>query len=150
MRRAVLVAAAAVGNGGDGASGDANRTRRMDRFGRSGALAGERALAAAGIGSAGTDAAPDARFGVVVGTAFGCRDAVTRHAELLASAARVEDLAPSVFAATVHNAVGSSSSPRRESTRRSARRGSGRTRGGRSLSRQRRCSSREEKRKRFS
>ena len=35
----------------------------------------------------------------------GCRPAITEHAARLAAAARVEDLAPSVFAATVHNSV---------------------------------------------
>ncbi len=107
MRRVVLASAATLADGGaavrDGLV-DANRLRRMDRFGRSGALAGARCLDAAGVSSAG--GARDARFGVVVGTAFGCRDAVTRHARLLAAAARVEDLAPAVFAATVHNSVG--------------------------------------------
>lgn len=107
MRRAVLAAGAAVADGADArdAFADANRLRRMDRFGRSGLVAGGRALAAAGLGPATRGASPDARFGVVVGTAFGCRDAVTRHAALLATAAQVEDLAPSVFAATVHNAA---------------------------------------------
>lgn len=108
MRGAVLTRAAAVADGGGttrDAIVDANRLRRMDRFGRSGVLAGSRALAAAGR----TPAAPgesDPRFGVVVGTAFGCRDAITEHARLLASAVSALDLAPSVFAATVHNAVG--------------------------------------------
>jgi hypothetical protein len=85
---------------------DANRLRRTDRFGRSGVLAGARALSAAGFAAASPGAAPDPRFGVVVGTAFGCRDAMTQHERLLASAARVGDLAPSVFAATVHNTAG--------------------------------------------
>ncbi len=109
MRSVVLTGAAAVENGGGAARDalvDANRLRRMDRFGRSGVLAGARALAAAGVAAASPGASPDARFGVVVGTAFGCRDAMTRHEHLLGSAARVEDLAPSVFAATVHNTVG--------------------------------------------
>jgi hypothetical protein len=108
VRNVVLTAAAAVEDGG-GVSDelvDANRLRRMDRFGRSGVLAGARALAAAGLAAASPGAALDPRFGVVVGTAFGCRDAMTRHERLLASASRVEDLAPSVFAATVHNTVG--------------------------------------------
>ena len=35
----------------------------------------------------------------------GCRSAITEHAARLAAATRVEDLAPSVFAATVHNTV---------------------------------------------
>ena len=85
---------------------DANRLRRMDRFGRSGVVAGSRALAAAGVRAAPSGSPPAPRFGVVVGTAYGCRDAITQHERLLASAARVEDLAPSVFAATVHNTVG--------------------------------------------
>jgi hypothetical protein len=105
----VITAAAAVENGGGTARDalvDANRLRRMDRFGRSGVLAGARALAAAGVPAAAPGGAPDARFGVVVGTAFGCRDAMTQHERHLGSAARVEDLVPSVFAATVHNTVG--------------------------------------------
>jgi 3-oxoacyl-[acyl-carrier-protein] synthase II len=109
VRNVVLTAAGAVEGGGDAVRDelvDANRLRRMDRFGRSGVLAGARALSAAGLAAASPGAAPDPRFGVVVGTAFGCRDAMTQHQRLLASAARVEDLAPSVFAATVHNTVG--------------------------------------------
>ncbi len=108
MREVLLRRAAVVAEGGATARDalvDANRLRRMDRFGRSGVLAGSRALAAAGLAPAAAGAAPDARFGVVVGTAYGCRDAITQHERLLASAVRVEDLAPSVFAATVHNAV---------------------------------------------
>lgn len=108
MRGAVLTWAAAVAEGGAAArdaSVDANRLRRMDRFGRSGVLAGSRALAAAGRAPASPAAEPDPRFGVVVGTAFGCRDAITKHERLLATASKVEDLAPSVFVATVHNAV---------------------------------------------
>jgi 3-oxoacyl-[acyl-carrier-protein] synthase II len=109
VRNVVLTAAATVEDGGGAvrdALVDANRLRRMDRFGRSGVLAGARALSAAGALFAAPGAAADPRFGVVVGTAFGCRDAMTQHERLLASAARVEDLAPSVFAATVHNTVG--------------------------------------------
>lgn len=108
MRRAALAFAATVEGGGGAlrdALVDANRLRRMDRFGRSGVLAGARALSAAGVQAAVPGAAPDPRFGVVVGTAFGCRDAMAQHERLLAAAARVEDLAPSVFAATVHNTV---------------------------------------------
>ena len=108
MRRAVLSAAAALEEGGGAvrdAAVDANRLRRMDRFGRSGLLAGARALRAAGLAARPPGSAPDPRFGVVVGTAYGCRDAVTQHECLLAVAARVEDFAPSVFVATVHNAV---------------------------------------------
>ena len=108
MRRAVLAFAATVEGGGGAlrdALVDANRLRRMDRFGRSGVLAGARSLAAAGFPPVAAGAAPDPRFGVFVGTAFGCRDAITQHERLLAAAARVEDLAPSVFAATVHNTV---------------------------------------------
>ena len=109
MRNVVLTAAAVLEEGGgiarDGLV-DANRLRRMDRFGRSGVLAGARALSAAGLAAASPGAAPDPRSGIVVGTAFGCRDAMTRHERLLASAARIEDLAPSVFAATVHNTAG--------------------------------------------
>lgn len=84
---------------------DANRLRRMDRFGRSGVLAGASVLAAAGRAPVAGEAGPDPRFGIVVGTGCGCRDAITQHERLLASAGRVEDLAPSVFVATVHNAV---------------------------------------------
>ncbi|MEO8055469.1 MAG: beta-ketoacyl synthase N-terminal-like domain-containing protein [Acidobacteriota bacterium] len=108
MRRVVLAFAATVEGGGAAvrdALVDPNRLRRMDRFGRSGVLAGARALSAAGIAAAAPGAAPDPRFGVVVGTALGCRDAITQHERLLAAASRVEDLAPSVFAATVHNTV---------------------------------------------
>ncbi len=109
MRTVVLTAAATVEDG-DGAVRDAlvdaNRLRRMDRFGRSGVLAGARALSAAGVLAAAPGVTADPRFGVVVGTAFGCRDAMTQHERLLASASRVEDLAPSIFAATVHNTVG--------------------------------------------
>ncbi len=88
--------------GGPGAPEDANRLRRMDRFGRMGFLAGTRAFAASG---AARPFGPGARGGVVVGTRQGCRSAITEHAARLAAAARVEDLAPSVFAATVHNTV---------------------------------------------
>jgi len=88
--------------GAPGALEDANRLRRMDRFGRMGFLAGTRAFAASG---ATRPSSPGARGGVVVGTRHGCRSAITEHAARLASAARVEDLAPSVFAATVHNTV---------------------------------------------
>ena len=109
MRRAFLTASAGVEDAGAlvrDALVDADRLRRMDRFGRSGVVAGSRALAAAGLTAAAARSAPAPRFGVVVGTAYGCRDAITQHERLLASASRVEDLAPSVFAATVHNAVG--------------------------------------------
>jgi hypothetical protein len=108
MKDVVLTHASVVAESGAAvrdAHVDANRLRRMDRFGRSGVLAGSRALAAAGLAPAAPRAEPDPRFGVVVGTAYGCRDAITQHERLLASAARVEDLAPSVFAATVHNTV---------------------------------------------
>ena len=101
--RSVTLASAAHATGGEGdAPDDANRLRRMDRFGRAGYLAGTRAFAAAGLVR---EAGPDARSGVVVGTRHGCRSAITGHAALLVSAARLEDLLPSVFAATVHNTV---------------------------------------------
>ena len=101
--RPVTLASAAHATGGKGdAPDDANRLRRMDRFGRAGYLAGTRAFAAAGLVR---EAGPDARSGVVVGTRHGCRSAITGHAALLVSAARLEDLLPSVFAATVHNTV---------------------------------------------
>jgi Beta-ketoacyl synthase, N-terminal domain len=105
VRDVFLVAAACVSDGGPDAPGapeDANRLRRMDRFGRAGFLAGTRAFGASG---AARPAEPDARAGVAVGTRHGCRSAITEHAARLAAAARVEDLAPSVFAATVHNTV---------------------------------------------
>ena len=102
MRPVLLVSAALAAEGENGAREDANRLRRMDRFGRTGFLAGTRAFAASG---ASRPADPDARGGVIVGTRYGCRPAITEHAARLAAAARVEDLAPSVFAATVHNSV---------------------------------------------
>jgi hypothetical protein len=102
MRPVFLVSAALAAEGESGAREDANRLRRMDRFGRSGFLAGTRAFAISGVPR---PAEPDARSGVVVGTHHGCRPAITEHAARLAAAARVEDLAPSVFAATVHNSV---------------------------------------------
>jgi hypothetical protein len=105
VRDVYLVAAACVSDGEPGAPGapeDANRLRRMDRFGRAGFLAGTRAFGASG---AAQPAEPDARAGVAVGTRHGCRSAITEHAARLAAAARVEDLAPSGFAATVHNTV---------------------------------------------
>lgn len=108
MRRIVLTTAATLEDGGGVVRDpivDANRLRRMDRFGRSGVLAGSRALEV-GVRTAAPGGAPDPRFGVVVGTGCGCRDAITQHERLLAEAARVEDLSPSVFAATVHNSVG--------------------------------------------
>jgi hypothetical protein len=74
----------------------------MDRFGRSGFLAGSLALLHAAFSR---PEAPDPRSGVIFGTAFGCRDSVTEHAALLAASNRVEDLAPAVFAETVHNTV---------------------------------------------
>jgi hypothetical protein len=81
---------------------DEARLRRMDRFGRAGFLAGSLALRDAGL-ERGADADP--RTGFVLGTAFGCRDAVTRHTHLLAETTRVEDLSPSLFTQTVHNTV---------------------------------------------
>lgn len=108
MRRVLLTHAASLAEAGGTVRDtlvDSNRLRRMDRFGRSGFLAGARVLAAAGRPPAAVSGLPDPRFGVVVGTALGCRDAITQHERLLASAGRAEDLAPSVFVATVHNAV---------------------------------------------
>ncbi|HSB63692.1 MAG TPA: beta-ketoacyl synthase N-terminal-like domain-containing protein [Thermoanaerobaculia bacterium] len=102
MRPVFLVAAALAAESGNATPGDANRLRRMDRFGRSGFLAGTHAFAASGVPR---PSDPDARSGVIVGTRHGCRPAITEHAARLAGAARVEDLAPSVFAATVHNSV---------------------------------------------
>lgn len=102
MRRVFLVSAALGAEREDAAREDANRLRRMDRFGRTGFLAGTGAFAASGDAR---PAAPDGRSGVVVGTRHGCRPAIAEHAARLAAATRVEDLAPSVFAATVHNSV---------------------------------------------
>jgi hypothetical protein len=102
MRPVFIVSAALAAEAENGAPEDANRLRRMDRFGRTGFLAGTRAFRASG---APRPPEPDARGGVVVGTRHGCRPAITEHAARLAAAARVEDLAPSVFAATVHNSV---------------------------------------------
>jgi Beta-ketoacyl synthase, N-terminal domain len=102
MRNVFLAAAANWTPGEGSAPEDANRLRRMDRFGRAGYLAGTRAFTAAGRVSG---APPHARAGVIVGTRHGCRSAITEHAARLAAATRVEDLAPSVFAATVHNTV---------------------------------------------
>ena len=102
MRPVFIVSAALAAEAENGAPEDANRLRRMDRFGRTGFLAGTRAFRAWG---APRPPEPDARGGVVVGTRHGCRPAITEHAARLAAAARVEDLAPSVFAATVHNSV---------------------------------------------
>ena len=102
MRPVLLVSAALAFEGGNGAPEDLNRLRRMDRFGRTGFLAGMRAFSGAGDSrSQGTDP----RGGVIVGTRHGCRPAITEHATRLSAAARVEDLAPSVFASTVHNSV---------------------------------------------
>ncbi len=101
--RHVFLAGAAHRTGGEGdAPEDANRLRRMDRFGRAGYLAGTRAFAAAGLAR---EERPHPRCGVIVGTRHGCRSAITEHAARLEAATRVEDLAPSVFAATVHNTV---------------------------------------------
>ncbi len=102
MRPVFLVSAGVAAAAEDGAREDANRLRRMDRFGRTGFLAGTRAFAASG---APRPPEPDARAGVIVGTRHGCRPAITEHARRLAAAARIEDIAPSVFAATVHNSV---------------------------------------------
>ena len=102
MRPVFLVSAALAAEGGNGVPEDVNRLRRMDRFGRTGFLAGMRAFSAPGLSR---PRGTDTRGGVVVGTRYGCRPAITEHALLLAAAARVEDLAPSVFASTVHNSV---------------------------------------------
>ena len=102
MRPVFVISAALAAEAENGARDEMNRLRRMDRFGRTGFLAGTRAFAASGATPL---AGPDARSGVIVGTRHGCRPAITEHAARLAAAARVEDLAPSVFAATVHNSV---------------------------------------------
>jgi hypothetical protein len=104
----VLVAGAALAGRsvleveGGASAGDAARLRRMDRFGRAGYLAGSLALLDARHAPG---EAVDPRSGVVFGSAYGCRDSITDHALLLGSAARVEDLRPSLFAQTVHNTV---------------------------------------------
>ena len=74
-RRASVLAARPDG------SGDANRLRRMDRFGRSGFLAG-RAPSPPRASRGKNDLTPG--YGVVVGTRHGCRSAITEHAALLA------------------------------------------------------------------
>lgn len=102
MRHVFLAAAAHRTSGEGDAPEDAHRLRRMDRFGRAGYLAGTRAFAAAGLAR---EERPHSRCGVIVGTRHGCRSAITEHAARLAAATRVEDLSPSVFAATVHNTV---------------------------------------------
>ncbi len=102
MMPVFLVSAAVALEGESETRVDANRLRRMDRFGRAGFLAGTRAFANLGIPR---PQRPDPRTGVVIGTRYGCRPAINDHARRLASASRVEDLAPSVFAATVHNSV---------------------------------------------
>ncbi len=100
--RVLLTAASTLTEAESAPPEDANRLRRMDRFGKIGFLAGTRAFAASG---AARPFGPGARGGVVVGTRHGCRSAIVEHAARLATAARVEDLAPSVFAATVYNSV---------------------------------------------
>ena len=102
MRPVFLVSAALALESGNGAPEDLNRLRRMDRFGRTGFLAGMRAFSGSG---ASRPQGTDPRGGVIVGTRHGCRPAITEHATLLSAATRVEDLAPSVFASTVHNSV---------------------------------------------
>jgi hypothetical protein len=102
MRQVFLVSAAIAHERNNLAHEDANRLRRMDRFGRTGFLAGTGAFAFSGIPR---PSAPDARSGVVVGTRYGCRPAITQHAARVAAAVRFEDFAPSVFAVTVHNSV---------------------------------------------
>lgn len=102
MRDVFLAAGAHRAGDEEDVPEDANRLRRMDRFGRAGYLAGTRAFAAAGLVR---EARPHPRCGVVVGTRHGCRSAITGHAARLEAATRVEDLAPSIFAATVHNTV---------------------------------------------
>jgi hypothetical protein len=101
--RQVFIRGAGLAEAGEmGDPRDSNRLRRMDRFGRMGYLAGTRAFELSG---APRPAAPDARGGVVVGTRHGCRTAILDHAARLLTASRTEDLAPSVFAVTVHNTV---------------------------------------------
>ena len=102
MRHVVLRAGAVRNSGEEDMPEAAKRLRRMDRFGRAGYLAGLRAFAAAGLAR---EERPHSGYGVIVGTRHGCRSAITEHAARLAAARRVEDLAPAVFAATVHNTV---------------------------------------------
>jgi 3-oxoacyl-(acyl-carrier-protein) synthase len=107
LSAAAAIAGAAIVNAENlsGASvpyADEARLRRMDRFGRAGFLAGSAALVDARIART---REPAPRVGLVVGTAFGCRDAVTRHAHLLAETAHTDELSPSLFTQTVHNTV---------------------------------------------
>ena len=81
---------------------DLGRLRRMDRFGRSGFLAGGLALASAGQG---VRTPPDPKLGVVFGTAHGCRDSLIDFTLEIAAATSVEGLSPALFAETVHNTV---------------------------------------------
>jgi hypothetical protein len=99
----VVVTGAAWASGADQEGAvDGGRLRRMDRFGRSGFVAGSLALARSGFVR---PSRSDPRAGVVFGSAFGCRDSVASHAALLSAVARVEDLSPAIFAQTVHNSV---------------------------------------------
>ncbi len=102
MRDVFLVAAAFAQAEGDEPLVDANRVRRMDLFGRAGFHVGVRAFDASGRARG---SVPDPGRGIVVGTCHGCRPAIFEHAARLGAASRLEDLAPSVFAATVHNTV---------------------------------------------
>lgn len=81
---------------------DRGRLRRMDRFGKAGFCAAASALCAAGYVR---PQSPEATAGVVMGSAFGCRDSITEHARLLATTSSVAELRPAVFVATVHNSV---------------------------------------------
>ena len=81
---------------------DVSRLRRMDRFARSGFFAGSLSLVEAGIVP---HKPPDATFGVVFGTAHGCRDSLIDFTLELRSSRSVEQLSPALFAETVHNTV---------------------------------------------
>lgn len=81
---------------------DPGRLRRMDRFGRVGFLAGNEAIRARGASAHG---AASARLGTIFGTAYGCRDSITDHADLVVATTRGDELRPALFAQTVHNSV---------------------------------------------
>ncbi len=81
---------------------DLSRLRRMDRFGRSGFLAGSLALAEAGLSP---KSLGEPSIGVVFGTSHGCRDSLIEFTRAMRGAASVDDLSPAVFAQTVHNSV---------------------------------------------
>jgi 3-oxoacyl-(acyl-carrier-protein) synthase len=81
---------------------DLSRLRRMDRYARSGFFAGSLSLVEAGVIPR---RSPDATFGVVFGTAHGCRDSMVDFTMEILAAQSVEQLSPALFAETVHNTV---------------------------------------------